>query len=56
MAVHLAALGATRNSATVQHLRNWKIRGARLMRGGLMEEEWAVKSLFIIYIYIIIYI
>ena len=44
---------ATRNSATFAKLENLRVR---LMGSGLMEEEWAVKSLFIIYIYIIIYI
>ena len=54
--VHLAALGATRNAQQCNICEIGKSEGARLMGGGLMEEEWAVKSLFIIYIYIIIYI
>ena len=54
--VHLAALGATRNAQQCNICEIGKSEGARLMGGGLMEEEWAVKRLYIIYIYIIIYI
>ena len=54
--VHLAALGATRNAQQCNICEIGKSEGVRLMGSGLMEEEWAVKSLFIIYIYIIIYI
>ena len=55
MVVHLAALGATRNAQQCNICEIGKSEGVRLMGGGLMEEEWAVKSLFI-FIYILLYI